>query len=81
MKPLTGSEIEAIMSRCDDVAKFQRRHDLNLLVAEIDRVSDMLSDCWLLLDEFARAPGGDIDGIRTRCGELLKKQNVPWLKS
>lgn len=81
--PLTSRQVEAIMERA---VGSERAYDIAALGNEIDRLSDHLSDCWLLMDAVARGhsevnrgiPGS---GVREVAEALLRKQQCPGWKS
>ena len=51
------------------------------LEAELERVSDQLSDCWIYLDMWARSESVTIEDVKALCETLLKKQQAPGWKT
>ncbi len=82
MKPLTTEQITRIHERSIGT---EQSYGVAALIGEIDRVSGMLADCWLLMDAIARgqsqtcrgAPGTDVKDVAEA---LLRKQQAPGWK-
>ena len=75
MKPMTDGEMENVVARSVGTPLAYGVAGLRL---EIERLSDRLTDCWLLLDEIARKP----NEFGARAAVLLVKQEVPgWKRS
>jgi hypothetical protein len=84
-KPLTGAEIDAITKRAAAGAATQL--DVVALVENGETLADMLSDCWLALDELARtrwSSAGDLVEAmahqKRHAGMLLIRQRAPGWK-
>ena len=70
-KPLTSEQLERMEHNVNPT-------NMRLLIGEIERLADQLSDCWLLLDPIARH---GIQSIQQQDAvNLLKKQQAPGWK-
>jgi hypothetical protein len=73
-KVLTEGDIQTIRQRWRSASAHA---DIELLNDEITRVSDALTDVWLLMDEIAREGGI----VALRAQNLLQAQGAPgWKK-
>lgn len=71
-EPLSEGELDAIMER---FAGSERAYDAGALRAEIERLCDKLTDCWLWIDSIARGPVPR--DVHNEAQWLLRKQKAP----
>jgi len=83
MIPLTSERIERIKEASVGT---ELAYGVHAMAAEIDRLANALSDCWLLMDSVARGqsvtcPGIPGNSIQEVAAALLRKQKAPGWKS
>lgn len=76
-EPLTADRMLEISKRIE--AGDMRQEDARALVENAECLSDMLSDCWLALDEIARAPNAIAVGVTAPhlARRLLRRHRAP----
>lgn len=63
-----------------------RQEDFSALMADREALADMLSDCWLFIDDVARVPESvraldpDLRELRSLAGALLRRHGAPGWK-
>ncbi|QDU03109.1 hypothetical protein V6x_28210 [Gimesia chilikensis] len=80
------SDVRCIVRR--DFLKAQNRMDLveeidfkrKSLSADLERVSNQLSDVWLHMDSWARGEATSLDFVQSACKSILKNQRAPGWK-
>ena len=76
---LTSQELADIVERTEKALP-SNAGDVRRLLENIEVLSDMLSDCWLVLDEVARIETLAVERIVRKARRLLKHQAVPGWK-